>query len=189
VFYVDDDDPTSADAVRETGQTLVVGPRILLSSTWNECVRHAHHDVFMHCNDDIYFRSGEWDKYVLRVFDRYEDKIVFVHGDDGHWGAGFGSHGFLHRRWVETVGYFVPPYFACDWNDTWLNDVANALGRRVYLPNVKTEHLHPAFGTRPLDQTDRDRMENGGRDNVDALYRNLAAERAIDVAKLRAEMR
>ena len=44
----------------------------------------------------------------------------------------FLTHGFLHRNWVETVGYFVPPYFSSDFNDTWLNEVADMIGRKIY---------------------------------------------------------
>jgi hypothetical protein len=107
-----------------------------------------------------------------------------VHGYDGHQPKTFGTHGFIHKLWVEAVGYFVPPYFRCDWNDTWLNDVANMIGRRHYV-DIVTEHLHPVWGTRLLDQTDQDRMAAGQADNVDQLYRDKLPEREADAAKLR----
>src|SRR5262245_52599602 len=152
---------------------------------WNRCAEAATYDVMMHCGDDIIFRTSNWDQRVIDQFDRYDDRIVFVHGEDGIQHGNIGTHGFLHRRWVETVGYFVPLYFSSDYNDLWLSQVADALGRRVYLPDVYTEHMHPVVGKAPLDQTHQDRLARHQRDNVDQLYRDLAGRRDEDVVKLR----
>jgi hypothetical protein len=187
VLYIDDDDPNPVDASNLLGRVQVVyGERIVLSEMWNECWRRALGDIFMHCGDDIRFRTSMWDLEVRNAFDRYPDGIVFVHGDDGYWGDKLGTHGFLSRRWTEVVGTFCPPYFSSDYNDAWFTDVARELGRKVYLPNVVTEHMHPAFGKGELDQTHRDRLERGQRDNVDQLYVELAPEREEWVRLLRA---
>jgi hypothetical protein len=141
----------------------------------------------MQAADDIEFQTKHWDVMVQHAFAECPDKILFVHGDDGHWGAKFGTHGFVHRKWVEAVGYMSPPYFSSDYGDTWLNEVANALDRRRYLPFV-TEHMHFLWGKGKLDQTHKERLERHKQDNVDQLYRDLAPERAKDVEKLRAAM-
>jgi hypothetical protein len=195
VFYVDVDDPTRGEVLglrdEPTGPDVIViegrpinQPPLTLSHGWNACARQAGYDVMMHCGDDIRFRSGSWDLAVVDAFAEYPDHIVFVYGSDGHQPQTFGTHGFIHKLWVEAVGYFVPPYFRCDWNDTWLNDVATMIGRHRHVP-ILTEHLHPAWGTRPLDATDHARMAAGVADNVDQLYRDLLPEREADAAKLR----
>ena len=97
-------------------------------------------------------------------------------------GANFGTHGFIHRNWVDTVGYFVPPYFSSDYNDTWLNDVANMIDRRIYV-DIKTEHMHPAFNKGPMDQTHIERLQRHQEDNVDALYATKLPERQADADK------
>lgn len=185
IFYVDDDDVTSFEVVDDYADQTIIGPRVVLSEMWNRCAELANHDVMMHCGDDIIFRTSGWDDRILEAFDRYPDKIVFVHGEDGIQGAQIGTHGFLHRNWIDTVGYFVPPYFSSDYNDLWLSEVADALGRRVYLPSVYTEHMHPVAGKAPLDQTHLDRLARHQRDNVGQLYANLAYRRHEDVEKLR----
>jgi hypothetical protein len=152
---------------------------------WNECWRHAHGPILMHCGDDIVFRTQGWDTMVRNVFERYPDRIVFVHGDDGYWQDRLGTHGFLHHRWTEAVGTFCPPYFSSDYNDAWFTEVARELDRKVYLPDLLTEHLHPAFGKAPMDQTHLERIERGRRDNVDQRYIDLAPERAEWVTTLR----
>lgn len=186
-FYVDGDDKETVaflDTILGGRFKVTVGKRILLSKMWNEALKLATSDIFMHCGDDIVFGSSNWDRYVLREFNKYPDKIVFVHGNDlSPSGDSFGTHGFLHRRWVESTGYFCPPYFSCDYNDTWLNDVANMLHRRAYIPIV-TEHMHFTFGKGPKDQTHIDRIERGRKDNVPSLYAKLVDKRIEDVKKL-----
>jgi len=187
--YVDDDDPESARQARELGMTVTVGPRVVLSEMWNVAQRAATADVFMHCGDDLVFRTPGWDQLVLREFEKVPDRLVFVHGDDLSGNAhNGGTHGFLHRRWVDLVGYFVPPLFSSDWNDTWLNCVADLIGRRVYLPGVVTEHMHPSFGKAELDQTHRERIARGTRDNVVALWDSTLALRQRDAEILRAHL-
>jgi hypothetical protein len=185
VLYVDLDDEKMIDWQRPAGVDVkfVTGPRITLSECWNKCLEVATGDILMHAGDDIVFKTKGWDDMVRRAFAAYSDRILFVHGDDGYWGNRFGTHGFIHRKWVETVGYFVPPYFSSDFNDTWLNEVANAIGRRLYLPFV-TEHMHFLFGKGEKDQTHIDRLERHKKDEVEKLYNELAPKRVEDAERL-----
>ena len=191
VFYVDEDDDASAaalDVMAHLNVRYIRGERIVLSEMWNRCAEKANADVMMHCGDDIMFRSQGWDARVLGAFEQFPDRIVLVHGNDLFQGGRLATHGFLHRRWVEAVGHFVPPYFSSDYNDTWLTEVADTLGRRVYLEDVVTEHFHPLAGKAEWDLTHKERLERHQADNVGELYASLAYERANDVAKLRAVM-
>jgi hypothetical protein len=189
VFYTDDDAPLPGAITELPDVVAIVGPRITLSAMWNECAKRAAGQVLMQCDDECVFRSPDWDVAVHGVFGRLPDKIAFVHGRDLHQPDGaFGTLGFLHRRWVDTVGYFTPPYFSCDYGDTWLNDVSNMIGRRIYLPDVVTEHMHPIAGKGEWDQTHQERLARGGRDDVAGLYARLAPKRVEDAAKLAAVM-
>jgi len=191
VFYLDDNDP---DLTRNIGvieehapaAIYIVGPRIVLSETWNACFRVAVADVLMQCGDDIVFRSRHWAETVLREFDKYPDRLVLIHGRDDIQDDRVATHGFYHRRWVDTIGYFMPPYFASDWNDMWWTEVADAVGRRVYLPSVHTEHMHPVVGKAPMDLTHTERLERHRDDDCDRIYTDRYPERQQDVAKLRA---
>ena len=85
------------------------------------------------------------------------------------------------------MGYFVPPLFSSDWNDVWLNEVAEKIGRKQLL-NFVTEHHHYTFGKSERDQTHAEREERGLRDGVVDLYKRTQKERESDAAKLRAVM-
>jgi hypothetical protein len=163
----------------------VVGRRILLSQCWNECYAIARGNILMHCGDDIRFRTKGWDDMIRKEFEKVPDKIVQVFGDDGIMHQHLATHSFIHRNWVETLGYFVPPYFSSDFNDTWLDYVARQLDRQVYLQNMYTEHMHWLIGKGEKDQNALENLERHNKDNVEQLYENLLPNRIADVEKLK----
>lgn len=188
IFYIDDDDAASYEMVERLDARSVVGPRIILSEMWNACWMQADEDsdIFMHCGDDIVFRSEGWDSRVLDAFARIPDKIVLVHGRDGYQDANLATHGFYHRHWTDALGYLVPPYFSSDYNDLWHTEVADMIGRRMYLHDVYTEHMHPVIGKGTWDQTHNERLARHQQDNVKAIYNSKTHERLEDANKLRA---
>lgn len=183
VAYRDRDDKETYPSI--PGVKYIVGDRIVLSEMWNACHAQAKGPIFMHAGDDIVFQTIHWDKKIRDTFELYPDRIVFVHGDDGHWDDRFGTHGFIHENWVNTVGYFVPPFYVSDYNDTHLNDIANALGRRRFV-DIKTEHMHYMFNKGPLDQTHKDRLERHRVHEPQKLYTSpeRIAGREEDIRKL-----
>lgn len=188
IVRLDEDDPTAKELMNNPPKNaqLFTGPRVVLSEMWNECYERSNGDILMHAGDDIVFRTDGWDVAVIQTFEQYPDHIVFVFGnDDSPHNGNFGTHGFIHRKWAETVGYFVPPYFSSDFNDTWLNDVAKAIGRHQHI-QILTEHMHPDFGKGELDQTHKDRIVRHKRDNVASIYESKAGEREEDAKKLQA---
>lgn len=187
VVYIDEDDQTY-DGL-DVPMVVVRGRRIVLSECWNKCFEKASGDILMHCGDDIVFRTQDWNKVVEAEFEKYPDHIVFVYGDDGGPSRDFGTHGFIHRKWADTVGYFVPPYYSSDYNDTHLNDVAKLIGRHRHI-DIYTEHMHPAFNKAPIDQNHMERLERHRNDHVDELYQSqrMQQERQNNAEQLRKVM-
>jgi hypothetical protein len=192
VAYVDNDDAlTYVDFGCDV--KFVYGPRIVLSNTWNKCAEVAKGDILCQGNDDIIFRTPGWVRIIEEEFAKIPDRLVMVHGSDGSKNYGsssgqFGPHPFISRQWMETLGYFTAPYFSSDFGDTWLNDLANAIGRRRYVP-VIIEHMHFIFGKSETDRTTSERLERHSRDNCGQLYADLAPLREVDIEKLKAAMR
>lgn len=194
VFYLDFDDAASKEMAVElmsiygvANVKAITGPKIKLSHMWNHCAQFATSEILMVCGDDIVFNTQNWDNLVCDAFEKVEDKIMFLHGDDGLNANRFGTHGFLHRNWVNTVGYLLPPYFSADWCDTWINDVANMLNRRVYIPIV-TEHLHFVLNKSAIDATHQERLDRDRLDNNKQIYIDKRLERDLDFLKLKAFM-
>lgn len=185
VVYVDNDDLGSAELAQKLGIQCFIGPRITLTQCWNELLPFATGSILMQGNDDFVMRTYGWDVMVEEAFAESKDKILMVHGSDGgSCHEKFGIHPIVHKRWVNAVGYFIAPYFSSDFGDTWLNEVANGLDRRKYLPFV-VEHMHHIYGKAEVDQTTRDRLRRHGQDDVHAVYRKLEHARHADIAKLK----
>jgi hypothetical protein len=185
IFYVDEDDRASADMIWKLDCTVVLGPRIVLSEMWNKCYEYSNSEINMHCGDDIVFRTAHWDSQVKAEFAKVPDKIVLVHGEDGIQGEALATHSFLHRNWTEALGYFVPPYFSSDFNDTWLTDLAVRIGRKVFLPDLYTEHMHPCAGKGTWDKTHQERLVRHWADDVTGKYESMQRDRELDAEKLR----
>lgn len=189
IVRFDDDDQKSIIATQLSGIKILVGPRLReITKYWNECFDACHGDIVAQMNDDVIFRTPGWDVTIENAFAECPDQILMVHGNDlGGQRDKFGPHPFVSRKWIETLGYFIAPYFSSDYGDTFINDLANALGRRKYLPFV-IEHMHFIWGKAEVDQTTRERLERHDADNPQMLYDALAAIRDIDAGKLRAVM-
>lgn len=156
------------DSVDDFGVVTVVGKRNTLSSLWNDCYAEASGDILMHCGDDIRFRTNCWDYMVEEQFDDSEDRLILVYGRDGIADERMATHSFLSREWVEAVGYFAYPSFSSDYTDLFFHTIAERLGRLHFIPELYTEHLHPAVGKAVYDQTHLDRLERDKTDrNVD----------------------
>src|SRR5688572_20333 len=191
VVRLDEDDPKLGEYWQLSQHPFIAktGPRILLSECWNQAAEAADGEILMHCGDDITFNTVGWDEQVRIAFAALPDRIGLVFGDDLSTNfPDLATHGFLHRRWVEQVGYFLPPLFSSDWNDVWISDVAKKVGRLLPLPEMVIEHWHYTFGKAERDQTHAEREERGARDDVVNLYKRTEKDRENDAAKLRLVM-
>jgi glycosyltransferase involved in cell wall biosynthesis len=187
VFYVDNDDNSFPGALEYADAKVMRGERLTLSDCWNKLAAIASGEILMQAGDDIVFKTKGWDDQVRRAFAAFPDRLIFVHGDDKAYGSAFGTHGFLHRAWMDAVGYFCPPYFSADCADTWLNEVANQINRRVPL-NFVTEHLHPYRNQAGWDKTYEEAQQRRKNDKPLELYAQLAPERKAEAEKLKGRL-
>lgn len=190
VVRYDDDDEESFDLC-PTRCAKIKGPRIRkMTQYWNQCFEVCEGDVVCQANDDMVFTTFGWDTMVEEAFEEVPDKIMLAHGSDvyGH-GSNFGPHAFVSRLWVETLGYFIPPHYSSDFGDAHINELANMIGRRRYLP-FNIEHRHFSQGLAELDENTAERLQRHREDDPDTLYYSaeMQAERHRDAKKLAALM-
>lgn len=161
------------------------GHRFTFSDNWNRAMMLATGHIFMLCADDVVFRTFKWDTQVRQAFYRYNDRLLVAYGRDGIADERMATLPFTSRAWVETVGYFTPSQFVGDYCDLWLHEVAAACGRLVYLPDVYFEHVHPAAGKAPMDDTYAEKIARMEADSTHEVWLASADQRAIDVSLLR----
>lgn len=153
VSYHDHDDTAVYEYVGNHKQ--VIGPRIIQSHMFNMCQKVAKGPIYMFMVDDMVFETKGWDAKVKEVFEASDDKILFAYPSDGiprH--AGFGVVGFVHKNWIDTVGYLLPPYFVAWYADNWINALAGRIDRRVYLDQVNLKHTSLFDGEVSKDYTE-----------------------------------
>lgn len=183
IVRIDDDDTSYDNWIYPSQVKIEKGPRKNLAEMF-EWERGAG-PYYFNGSDDLIFHTKGWDTKVIEAFDKYPDKIALVYGDDGNPNETTNiSLAFVHRNWIEATGRYFPTFFSGDFVDTWLTFLADGVERRHKI-DIYTEHIHPAFGKREQDQTDKDKWEKHFRDNMPKLYEDTLVERLEDVEKLK----
>lgn len=187
VFYIDYDDSASVEMAKKMAAPNIkyfIGPRVYLSVAWNILAsQHATHPILSPLGDDAIFRTQDWDTSIIAQFDAIPDKIALVYARDGIQNEKVATQAFIHQNWVKTVGYCLPPYFFSDFTDLWLTEIAKKIKRKIYLPDVYIEHIHPASGKTEADQTHLERLARLDKQGW-KLYKKLAFLRKEQAKKL-----
>lgn len=193
-FYVDEDDVISLPVIEELANEInaqciqgepAPNVRVPVWFLQNELQKIATGPIYMFSADDIVFRTTNWDKIVKDKFNEFEDKIALVYGPDGFQKGPVPvcTHGFLHKNWIDTVGYLFPSQFNVAFVDQWVTEIAEKLRRRFYINEMYIEHVHPAAGKAAWDSTYTTKQESpGGEANI---YLQLNPVRQDIVDKLK----
>ncbi len=182
IFYIDDDDNTFPSHVLRRNVKLVKGPRLWLSVIGNILYSHSRGEIIMYAGDDLIFSSKGWDELVLAQFNTTSDKIRLVYGNDkGRNSKEIARHGFLHRKWIETIGVYQQPGRGSA-SDIWLTSVARKIGRLDYIENLIIPHIHWWQGDRSavFDQTYAEISNLVTSWRPRKTYMRLERERRID---------
>ena len=193
VIYVDHDDEATHKFLEcNLPEALVIisnpdKPEIY-SNLHNICCNGCTHDIFMSCADDVVFRTNGWDTAVIDEFNKLDDKIGFVYPNDGHHGENLGTHGFFHKNWFNTLGYISPPIFSVDYSDNYIMNIASAIDRIIYLPNVLVEHMHWTFGKSEFDSTAQNAHARRLSSNNHDIFNASQQLQSLDIEKLKKVM-
>ena len=161
IFVVDKGDTTSVP-IKDV-QILEQEGRVF-NDMVNVALPYAKGEYLLIVGDDCVFRTKGWDDRFTLAHQKYSDKISLVFANDLLWTEGqLATHPCITREWADTLGYFTPPYFEVDYGDTWLNELAVRLNRRVFLKDVVIEHMHPCCGKAPRDSVYDHRAQFRGK--------------------------
>lgn len=194
VCYLDDDDQTSARFIarvqdrgwpRITIRT-VVGPAggVNMSDMWNRAAAAARGEILGFIDDEALFCTRAWAQMIRDEFAKWPDRAVLVHPDDRIHGDVLAAYFFVHRTWLNLFGQITPPHFSYGYADVWCSEVAQAAGRKVYLPTVVVENMAPK--DQPPDAVHQANAQRDQRDRNGDRYNATQAEREQHVKLLRA---
>lgn len=201
LFYVDNDDPTMEqyiklfDVLRDTKVFkrlgLITGPRKSVSVSWNDLALQSEGDILIMGNDDIVFATEGWDVRLEQEAAKYSDDIycLFFH-DTVHNNPTFCAFPMVSRKWYETLGYFTPGVFDFQYNDTWISDLADRIGRKRKISDVVMEHRHWKTKKGKTDGTQEHDIARYTLKTDGLIYdrSDMVAKRIADAEKLRKVM-
>ena len=125
---------------------VLVGPRKegykSLPTFINEMAVAAKGSLLLTCNDDVIFRTSNWDRTVEDVASRYPDGIFDI-GVNTVLNPHIFPFYIVSKRWLDLVGYIQDTRLI--WQSKYVKHVADALGRSVYIAEVIIEHEWAGF--------------------------------------------
>ena len=116
------------------------------SYLWNQMAFAAKGDLLTLIGDDVEILTKGWDKIIENEASKYADKIFVITVDDGRTDKPQSKfmrcpHPTVHKKWLETLGYFVPPFFMHRYLDKYTQNLAIELDRFIEIKEVIFDHL------------------------------------------------
>ncbi len=137
-FFLNVDDPLLEEYKKFLPpENYIVGPNQSTSYSWNLMAESARYEILFLVGDDCQFQQSHWDKIILSVFDQYPDKIVCVYPKVPNLSSKKNPHFCLHKNWINTLGFFLPPFFYHWYVDTYIRAVAQRIGRFHCISNLE----------------------------------------------------
>ena len=142
-LYIDHDDQVTMDAIQAgkfKGYTFgihwVVGESAaslgeILNLTWRACTSGS--GIFMMHVDDTLFVTPGWDDIIRAAFNKHPDRILvaYPHDPELHEPT---FQMILSAEWLAVTERFSTGYFPFWFEDTWLDQIGQIIGRREQLP-------------------------------------------------------
>lgn len=152
VLYADQDDSRTIAFERSDLRLLKhVGPRVTMGEMIRACYRLSREQTVFVLNDDVIFRTPDWDEKLLTALADHSDGVGLVYGNDLHQGPRLPTFPVMPRTTCELLGEVCQADYARNYIDAHLLDVFRQLRRRGhdrirYLPGVIFEHMHAEAG-------------------------------------------
>ena len=153
VLYVDEDDPASQEISHPTLSLVkIVGTRGMAMGSMNRaCYAASRGRYVMLINDDLLFRTHEWDIRILDTVRQFSDEIALIYGNDLDQEDAVPTFPILSRTTCDVLGEICPRAYLDLYIDVHLLDIFKQLrrlghNRILYLSDVVFEHMHHVVG-------------------------------------------
>lgn len=160
VLYVDDDDvPTRGVSHDELQIVRLIKPAKQAMGAMNQaCYEASRGRYVMLMNDDVVFRSRDWDRRVIASFAEFPDEIALVYGNDLYQRQALPTMPILSRVCCDLLEGVCPRSYRNTYIDLHIFDLFKKLAklghrRIVYHDDLVFEHLHHETGKAALDAT------------------------------------
>ena len=116
------------------------------SYLWNQMAFSAKGDLLTLIGDDVEILTKGWDEKIEAKAKNFNDNIYVITVDDGRKDKQQGKfmrcpHPTIHKKWIEVLGYFVPPFFMHRYLDKYTQDLAIQINRFIEIKDITFNHL------------------------------------------------
>lgn len=180
ILYLNNDDPELDNYKKLIEKKYYqIGPDRSPGYSWNKLAECANGEILFLMGDDATFETENWVSIVETAFNNIPDKIACVYPYVPGIKKINNPHFCVHKNWVNTLGYFVPPHFWHWYVDTWTRTIAIEIDRYIRLDNFPLPIV-----LNPNDSTvaRKDRLSLRERDHW--LWKVTERHRKSDVAAL-----
>ena len=189
MVYIDSDDP-SIDEYRQLEADIpyavkfIYGEPMSVSKSWNILAEQCSGDVLIMGNDDLIYRTANWDSLLEKELINYPDDIYCAWMEDELNRKKHCAFPIVSRLWYETLGYFTPGVFHFGYNDTWIYDIAKQIDRCHFIPHIVGEHMYAEANKSPTDDTYIRNKKLYKKDSVIFKQKENQDKRQADADKL-----
>jgi len=134
------------------------------------CLKKSSGESIILINDDVIFKTKDWDKLVIDLALKHKDGVYLGYGNDLFKGSKLPTFPILNRTLIELIKDPYPLEYKGAFIDTHLNDLFQIIRKKYqdrfeYLEKFVIEHLHYRTGKSKVDEIylKRDRF---GDDNA-----------------------
>ncbi|MEB3197676.1 MAG: tetratricopeptide repeat protein [Candidatus Sericytochromatia bacterium] len=156
VYRDNDDESESLDLQKLVGPIIKVhvieGPPLLTQGEICNTLRRActsNPGIYCPGGDKLRYETFGWDEEVRQAFSYYPDRLALVFLRDQINGKNFASTFLISAEWANALGRIFTEYFPFWYDDTWLNSLAQMIGR-----------FHPLQSTLRVQIGETQRMQN-----------------------------
>jgi len=151
LFYVANDDECKEQYYELFNKYKIgfyKGPPMSTSFIWNFLAHEATGEMVTLIGDDVEIKTKNWDEIFIQANNIYKDKIYVLTVDDGRQdrfaqndGRMRCDHPTVNKKWMQTLKYFVPPFFMHRYLDAYTRSLAIKIDRFIEIKEVVFEHL------------------------------------------------
>jgi glycosyltransferase involved in cell wall biosynthesis len=190
LVYLEEDDTSDYSFLFDYPMVEIFrGSGKTVGQAWNIMAAHCSGDLIMMGNDDLVWHTEGWDVRLTEIFEEYPDQIFCAwFNDQTKNSRAQCAFPIVSRRWYNTLGYFTPEVFEFFYHDTWVRDVAQRVGRLVYIEDFVVEHRHFTEGKASMDETYAVNRRGGIGNRDRNTYANSVLQRKRDASQLQIVM-
>lgn len=180
VLYIDEDD-TSTHSVSYPALQVVklIRPRDAMGRVTNVCYESSHGRYIMLMNDDVVFRTKNWDVKVMKAGTRFREDVALIYGNDMYQKHSLAAFPILSRKTCELMGRVCPDDYEGGFIDAHIFDIFKGLAglghdKIIYLPDVIFKHMN----LRVLEPIPEETYVSKDPDHDELLYIAWSEERS-----------